>query len=538
MSQEMIFTFLGGLGIFLFGIKFMSEGLQKTAGDKLRKILETLTSNPIMGVIAGTLVTGIIQSSSGTTVLAVGLVNAGLLNLRQAIGIIMGANIGTTMTSFLIGFKISQYSLPIIAVGAVLIFFSKTKKVNYLGQVFFGFGMLFLGMELMSDGMKPLRGSEVFVHFMETVSHVPLLGILVGTIFTVIVQSSSATIGVLQGMAETGAVTFDQALPILFGDNIGTTVTAALAAIGTSVAAKRAALSHVIFNVLGTIIFLPLLTLGIFPKIVMFIAEDMNIRMQIAWAHGIFNVSNTLIQLPFIAFLAIIVTKLVPGADGEIEFKPKFLDKRLLSNPSVALGQATHELLRMGALAKESLSDVIDFFFSKDDKKLNTSVQKEEVINNLDREITEYLVQLSQSSLSKIESNRSTMLLQTINDIERVGDHAENIGELAIFAHEHKLNFSEEAINDLNTMFNLTIDTYQMALDALEKEDTTLAKKVLENEYSIDKMEKDYRKGHLHRLNTGVCYGSAGVVFLDIISNLERIGDHSVNIAQSVLGEY
>ncbi len=537
MSQEMLFTFLGGLGIFLFGIKFMSEGLQKTAGDKLRKILETVTSNPIMGVIAGTLVTGIIQSSSGTTVLAVGLVNAGLLNLRQAIGIIMGANIGTTMTSFLIGFKISQYSLPIIALGAILIFFSKTKKVNYIGQIFFGFGMLFLGMELMSDGMKPLREAEVFVHFMETLAHIPLLGILVGTVFTVIVQSSSATIGVLQGLAETGAVTFNQALPILFGDNIGTTVTAALAAIGTSVAAKRAALSHVLFNVIGTIIFLPLLTLGIFPKIVMFIAEDMNIRMQIAWAHGLFNVSNTLIQLPFIALIALIVTKLIPGDGASIEFKPKYLDKRLLTNPSVALGQATHEALRMGTLAKDSLNDVVDFFFTKDDKKLNTSVQKEEVINNLDREITNYLVQLTQSSLSKIESNRSTMLLQTINDIERVGDHAENLGELATFAHEHKLIFSDEAISELKEMISLTSDTYQMSLDALEKEDTELAKKVLENEYSIDKMEKDLRKSHLQRLNTGVCYGSSGVIFLDMISNLERIGDHSVNIAQAVLGE-
>jgi len=536
-AKEMLFMFLGGLGIFLFGIRSMSQGLQKAAGDRLRTILEKLTSNPIMGVIAGTLVTAIIQSSSGTTVLTVGLVNAGLLTLRQAIGIIMGANIGTTITSFIIGFKITEYALPIIAIGALLIFFSKKKMINYWGQVFFGFGMLFLGLELMSDGMKPLRGLEVFVHFMETLSEHPLLGVLVGTVFTVIVQSSSATIGVLQGLAESGGITFHQALPILFGDNIGTTITAALAAIGTTAIAKRAALTHVLFNVLGTLIFLPLLSIGLFPKIVLFFAEHLNIKMQIAWAHGIFNISNTLIQLPLIGLLAYIVTKLIRGDDEELEFGAKFLDQRFLSNPSVAIGQATNELLRMGKLAKESLSDSIEYFFTGNEKKKNSSHQKEEIINDLDRKITNYLVQLSQSSLSNHESNRSTIILQTINDIERIGDHAENIIELSQYAHEHKLPFSDEAIHDLNQMFHLTLETYQIALNSLEKNDQELAKVVMNNERIIDQMEKDLRKGHLKRLNAGTCMGSSGVVFLDLISNLERIGDHSFNIAQAVMGE-
>jgi len=534
-TKEMLFMFFGGLGIFLFGIKSMSEGLQKTAGDRLRNILEKMTSNPIMAVIAGTLVTAIIQSSSGTTVLTVGLVNAGLLPLRSAIGIIMGANIGTTITSFIIGFKISKYALPIIAVGAMLIFFSKNKKVNYWGQVLFGFGMLFLGLEFMSDGMKPLRSSEVFVHFMETLAEYPVLGVLVGSVFTVIVQSSSATIGVLQGLAESGGVTFNQALPILFGDNIGTTVTAALAAIGTSVAARRAALTHVMFNVIGTFIFLPLLSLGVFPALVQWIAGGFDIKMQIAWAHGIFNVSNTLIQLPFIALLASLVTKIIPGQEATLEFGPKFLDKRFLSNPSVAIGQASNELLRMGGLAKQSLTDGIEFFFTGDENKGNESLQIEEVVNDLDRKITDYLVNLTQSSLSKIESNRATLLLQTINDIERVGDHAENIVELAQYSHDHKLIFSEQAQNELKEMMELTTSTYQMALDSLDKSDHELAKKVLENETKIDETEKGLRKSHLSRLNNGACVGSSGVIFLDIISNLERIGDHSVNIAEAVL---
>jgi len=536
--KEMLFMFLGGLGIFLFGIKSMSDGLQKAAGSRLRKILETLTSNPLMGVLAGTLVTVIIQSSSGTTVLTVGLVNAGLLSLRQAIGIIMGANIGTTITSFIIGFKISEYAFPIVALGAILLFFFKKKKLNYLGQILFGFGLLFLGLEFMSDAMRPLRSSMVFVDFMQTLSDVPIFGVLVGTVFTVIVQSSSATIGVLQGLAESGGVTFDQALPILFGDNIGTTITAALAAIGTTVVAKRAALTHVMFNIIGTVIFLPLLSIGLYPYIVNLIAGDFNIKMKIAWAHGIFNVSNTLIQLPFIALLAFIVTKLIPDKNHEIiEHGSKYLDKRFLTNPSVAIGQATNEVGRMGNLAKESLIESIDYFFTGDERKMNSSMQKESIVNDLDHRITDYLVVLTQSPLSESESNASTLLLQTINDIERVGDHGENILELAQYSHENKLPFSSEATNELKLMINLTIETFELALTSLKNSDEEIARKVIENERIIDKMEKNYRKGHLKRLNNGTCVGSSGVVFLDIISNLERIGDHSFNIAQAVLGE-
>ena len=536
--KEMLFMFLGGLGIFLFGIKSMSDGLQKAAGSRLRKILEPLTSNPLMGVLAGTLVTVIIQSSSGTTVLTVGLVNAGLLSLRQAIGIIMGANIGTTITSFIIGFKISEYAFPIVALGAILLFFFKKKKLNYLGQILFGFGLLFLGLEFMSDAMRPLRSSMVFVDFMQTLSDVPIFGVLVGTVFTVIVQSSSATIGVLQGLAESGGVTFDQALPILFGDNIGTTITAALAAIGTTVVAKRAALTHVMFNIIGTVIFLPLLSIGLYPYIVNLIAGDFNIKMKIAWAHGIFNVSNTLIQLPFIALLAFIVTKLIPDKNHEIiEHGSKYLDKRFLTNPSVAIGQATNEVGRMGNLAKESLIESIDYFFTGDERKMNSSMQKESIVNDLDHRITDYLVVLTQSPLSESESNASTLLLQTINDIERVGDHGENILELAQYSHENKLPFSSEATNELKLMINLTIETFELALTSLKNSDEEIARKVIENERIIDKMEKNYRKGHLKRLNNGTCVGSSGVVFLDIISNLERIGDHSFNIAQAVLGE-
>ncbi len=533
--KEMSFLFLGGLGIFLFGIRYMSEGLQNTAGDRLRTILEKMTSNPFTGVLAGALVTAIIQSSSGTTVLTVGLVNAGLLTLRQSIGIIMGANIGTTVTGFIIGFKISEYSLPIIAVGAVLLVFFKKKNINNLGQIVFGFGMLFLGLHNMSEAMKPLRDAEVFLNFIQALSDQPLLGVLTGTVFTMIVQSSSATIGVLQSLAEAGAITVHQSLPILFGDNIGTTITAALAAIGTSVAAKRTALSHILFNILGTIIFLPLLKIGIYPAVIDLIAGNFNIKMQIAWAHGIFNVSNALIQLPFITVLAYIVTKLIPGEVKELDYGIKYLDKRFLSNPSVALGQVVKELARMGNVARDALKDSIDFFFYGSEEKNNHARREEEIVNDLDRKITEYLVKISQSSLSKKQSNQSSIYLQIVNDIERIGDHAENILELSQYSYKHNLPFSDEAKNELNTMFDLAVNNCDLALLSLEKGDLMLAKKVMENEDLIDKLERDYRKTHLKRLNDGKCSGSSGVIFLDIISNIERISDHCFNISQAVI---
>ena len=361
--QETLFLFLGGLGIFLFGIKYMGDGLEKAAGDRLRLILDRLTTNPVMGVIAGILTTVLIQSSSGTTVLVVGFVNAGLMTLRQAIGVIMGANIGTTVTAFIIGLKIEDYALPIIALGAVLLFFFKYEHIRNIGQIIFGFGMLFYGLQTMGTGLKPLKDLSLFQDLMVELGQNPILGVLVGTVFTVIVQSSSATIGVLQQLADDGGVALRTALPILFGDNIGTTITAVLASLGASLAARRAALSHVLFNVIGTIIFM--LALPLFYPLVTWLGEmtGADIRMQIAYAHGIFNFTNTLIQLPFIGVLAYIVTKVIRGEEEIIEYGAKNLDTRLLNNPSVALGQAAKELNRMAHLSFKALNNAADYFF-------------------------------------------------------------------------------------------------------------------------------------------------------------------------------
>lgn len=535
--QEMLFTFFGGLGIFLFSIKYMGDALQKAAGDKLRGILDRFTTNPFMGVLVGIAVTVLIQSSSGTTVIVVGLVSAGFMTLRQAIGVIMGANIGTTITAFIIGLDVGAYALPIMALGALLIFFFKKNQIQNMGQVIFGFGGLFFGLELMSDGMKPLRESASFIDLTISLSDMPILGVVVGTVFTLIVQSSSATVAILQGLYAENILTLGASLPVLFGDNIGTTITAVLAALGASIAAKRAAAVHVLFNVLGTIIFMILLTP--FTMYVEWIAGVLNLepKMQIAFAHGTFNVLNTIIQFPLIGAWAYLVTRVIPGQDVTIEFKPKHLDVHFIEqSPSIALGQAKEEVLRMGHFAVQGLQETYEYLKTKSKKDAEMGYQLEDAINNLDQKITDYLVLISAESLSAADSTRHTMLMETVRDIERIGDHFENIIELIDYQENNRVKITEDAMTDLAEMFTLTIATVEKALNALDTNSHELAREVAEQEDLIDKMERKFRKKHILRLNEGQCSAQAGIVFVDIVSNLERIGDHSVNIAEAILG--
>ncbi|WP_404428729.1 Na/Pi cotransporter family protein [Sutcliffiella horikoshii] len=536
--QRLIFEFVGGLGIFLFGIKYMGDGLQKSAGDKLRDILDRFTTNPFMGVLAGILVTILLQTSSGTTALTVGLVSAGFMTLRQAIGVIMGANIGTTVTAFIIGIKIDEYALPIIAAGAVLLFFFKKQKIQYFGQIVFGFGALFYGLKTMGDGLKPLRELQTFTDLTVTMSDNPILGVVVGTVFTVIVQSSSATIGILQELYGQGAISLDAALPVLFGDNIGTTITAILAAIGASVAARRAALSHVVFNLLGTAIVLVLLIP--FEKFILFLQSTLNLNpeMTIAFAHGSFNIANVIIQFPFIGLLALIVTKIIPGDDAIVEYKAKHLDPIFIEqSPSLALGQAKEEVLRMGEFSIVGLESTHNYLKTGTSKYSEQSYSIEDAINNLDRKITDYLVKLSSASLSDNESEEHSTLMDTVRDIERIGDHFENIVELVDYQIANKVELTEAADTDLEEMFTLTQSTVKEAIEALRTNNKDLANEVRSKEDKIDKMERSLRKKHILRMNEGLCSGQAGIVFVDIISNLERIGDHAVNIAEAVLGE-
>ncbi|MHA6250964.1 Na/Pi cotransporter family protein [Oceanobacillus sp. CAU 1775] len=536
--QTLIFEFLGGLGIFLLGIKFMGDGLQRSAGDRLREILDKYTSNPFLGVLTGIIVTILIQSSSGTTVLTVGLVSAGFMTLRQAIGVIMGANIGTTVTAFIIGIDLGEYALPILALGSFMIFFFNNQRITAIGQALFGFGALFFGLDLMSSGMKPLRSLEAFHELTVNMSETPILGVVIGTVFTLIVQSSTATIGILQGLYAEGAIELKAALPVLFGDNIGTTITTILASLGASIAAKRAALTHVIFNLVGTVIFL--LFLGLFTSYITWLQVQLNLneQMTIAFAHGSFNVLNTIIQFPIIGGLAWLVTKLIPGEDTVIEYKPKHLDPILIRQSStLALEQAKAEVVHMGGFAYQGLDETLKFVSTSNPKHAEIARQIEGAINNLDREVMEYLVDISADSMTKLERDKHSFLMDSVRDIERIGDHFENILELVEYRITNKVHLTEQAMEDLNNMFNLTLLTVKQSIESLENRDKEAALEVVKKEEQIDQMERNFRKKHIIRVNEGLCSATSGIVFVDILSNLERIGDHAVNIAEEILSE-
>lgn len=531
MAIEMIFSLIGGLGLFIYGMRIMGDGLQKAAGDKLKRLLEILTNNRLIGVIVGTAITAVIQSSSATTVMVVGFVNAGLMTLTQAVGVIMGANIGTTVTAQLIAFKLTDYALPSIGIGVAMSLFSKKRNYKYIGQILLGFGLLFLGMQTMTTAMKPLAKTPGFIDIIANFGQHPLFGVLVGIALTGIVQSSSATIGILQALAGTGVLPIEVALPILFGDNIGTTVTAMLSSIGTSITARRAAMIHSIFNIIGTMIFLTIL-----PIVIPVVTTTSNdVVKQIANAHTMFNIINTALQLPFAGFLVMFVTKLIPGQDEIMETGPKYIDKRFLKTPRIALAQTIKEMSHMGDLVEQNFFDSIDVFLSYNEKITEKIYSREVVINRLEREITSFLAELSRTSVTVKESETITGLLNTVNDIERVGDHTKNIVELAEFKYNHQLPFSKEAISELNFMFDKVKSAFRFGMDALKYGDKQLAKKVLSQEDEIDEMEKRLRSHHIYRLNKQLCYPSSGVIYLDVISNLERMGDHSSNIAHTVI---
>jgi phosphate:Na+ symporter len=531
MDYKMIFGLLGGLGLFVYGMKLMGDGLQKAAGEKLKRMLEILTSNKFFAVLVGAGVTAIIQSSSATTVMTVGFVNAGLMNLFQAAGVIMGANIGTTMTAQLIAFKLSDIAPFILAIGAALVLFSKKKKTKDIGEIVLGFGILFVGMSMMENSMRPIRELEGFKNIILALGNHPLMGVLVGLGMTAVVQSSSATIGILMALAANNGISLEVALPILYGDNMGTCVTALLASIGTTKNAKRAALLHFIFNATGTIIFM--LAFGLVLKIVPMFGGT--IQRQIANAHTLFNLSNVFIQIWFIGLLVKIVNKLVPGEDEKSSaLVLKYLDRRLLETPSIAVGQVVKEIVRMAKLSSENLSNAMQAFLNSDEKLMNSVIQTEITINYLEREITGYMVALSNTHLSEHQSELITSLFHVVNDVERIGDHADNLGELARLKLDNKLTFSEKAISDVTYMFETVKYCVDNAIASLENSDLESARKAMEVEDTIDEMEKQFKNEHITRLNKLQCTPAGSSVYLEILTNFERVGDHANNIAQIV----
>lgn len=539
MDYKMIFNLIGGLGLFIFGMKLMSDGLEKTAGDKLKRLLEILTNNKFLGIMVGAGVTAVIQSSSATTVMVVGFVNAGLMSLVQAAGVIMGANIGTTMTAQLIAFKLTAIAPVFVGIGVGMNIFAKKKKVKQIGEIMIGFGILFMGMSIMEDSMKPLALNSDFKELIVNLGKTPLLGVLVGFLMTAIVQSSSATIGILMALAAAGVVDINVALPVLFGDNIGTCVTALLASISANRTAKKAALIHLTFNVIGTIIFMILLSpvhsfIAWFSQIT---GTYGDVQRDIANAHTFFNITNTIIQAPFIAYLVKFVNIVIPGDDTVEGLSLKYLDERIINTPSIAVGQTLKEVVRMGNIATENLKNSMDSFINGNENLISAVYEKEDLINYLEREITSYLVKLSQEPLSEAQSEVITSLFHTVNDIERIGDHSENIAELAQYKINSSLKFSDKALGELKDMYEKVYNMASIAVNALENKDINSALTVMVKENDIDAIEKSLRAEHIDRLNKSICTPASGTIFLDLISNLERIADHSNNIAQAVSGQ-
>ncbi len=540
MTQTIVFGIVGGLGLFLFGMKLLSEGLQKIAGHKLRQILKILTDKPIVGIFIGAMVTAIVQSSSVTTVMVVGFVNAGLMVLKQAIGVIMGANIGTTITAQIIAFQIHKYALPAIGLGFLLWMVAKKKNVKFLGETILGFGILFLGLMIMKDVLHPLRDSENIKMFLTNFSVNPVLGVVAGTLVTVAVQSSTASIGLIMALAATGLIPLEGAIYLVLGTNIGTTITAQLASIGTNISSRRAAMVHTFFNVIGVAYILYFVNNGMYLRFIEFItpgqATDGNILRHIANSHTVFNIVNTVAFLPLMGLLEKVSKIVVPGEVDEAHAEPQFLEKHLLNTPPIALDQATNEIVRMTQFSQDALRDAMNGFFNRNIKQLGKVRKEEDAIDNLQREITQYLVELSQRNLTREESEEIPVLLHSVNDIERVGDHAENLVELAERAIEEKLPFSEDAIRELRLMYNEVDSMITKVIFALKESDVKSAKKALAREDVLNRYQMEFRQKHIERLNAGKCYVISGIIFLDFVNNMEKIGDHLTNVAQAITG--
>ena len=534
--QQMAFTFLGGLGLFLFCIKYMGDGLQIAAGDRLKYILDKYTTSPFLGVLVGIFVTALIQSSSGTSVITIGLVGAGLLTLRQAIGIIMGANIGTTITTFIIGFNISAYALPILFIGAFCLFFVKIEKVNNAGRILFGFGGVFFSLTLMSGAMAPLKYLPAFKDVMVSLSGSPILGVFIGTTITVLVQASSATISILQNIYQEGLIPLKAALPVLFGDNIGTTITAIIAVIGSNTSAKRLAASHVMFNVIGTLIFLIFLS-----PFSIFVAKmeqilHLNPKMAIAFAHGSFNMMTTVLLFPFIGVLEYLVVKIIKDKkEDEEEAYKTTLDPALITAPVIALGQVKQELITMTGFALKNFKTSVSYFFDRDEKLFEKVEKREEKINTVDQEITKYLALLSKQDFGEKEGEEIATYLDLCRDIERVGDHAHGIVKDVKYGISKKFKFSDTAYAEIRELEEIVENMIATATVALKESSIDKAVEVIDLHNKEREKEKKIRKNHIKRLSEQTCEIKAGLSFVDLVLHFTRIADHTRNIAERVL---
>lgn len=535
MSVANILSMAGGLGLFLFGIRTMGDGLENAAGAKLKRMLEVLTGNRFLAVLVGFVVTAIIQSSTATTVMVVGFVNAGMMSLAQAVGVIMGANIGTTVTSLLIALNFSSVAAAAVLVGVILMLASKKTVVKNLGAIFTGFGLLFLGIDMMSDSMAPLRDSAGFMNFIVTVSESPLrplFGIILGIVMTAVLQSSSASVGVLQTLAMQGLVPLKFSVFVLFGQNIGTCLTALFSTVGAKKNSKRAAVIHLLFNVIGTGIFILIALLTPYVEWIEKLSPDP--MAQIAISHIVFNIVSTVVMFPFAKVLVKLSCLLVPGKDdSESEMHCKFIDDRLLNTPPFAVMQVSKEVARMAKLARDNFETSAHALINRSDKDLDKVMENEEIINYLNHHITSYLVKLNALDITDSDSDYIARVFHAINDIERVGDHAINLAEAAQHNIGEGLKFSDPAREELNQLCGSVVTLLERSMAAFDNQSLSdnEAKKLSDLEEHIDDLTLECQDSHIFRLNRKECNTEAGMLYLNTITDFERVGDHAINIA-------
>lgn len=547
-----LFGFLGGLGMFLYGMNIMADGMQRTAGGKMKQFLGMLTNNRVMAVALGALITAIIQSSGATTVMVVGFVSAGVLSLTQAVGVIMGANIGTTITAWIVSMsqlgdafevmKPAFYAPLIIGVGALLMVFSKKQKKKQVGEIFVGLGLLFVGLDFMSGSISPYTDAPIFAKAFALLGGNPILGMIIGLVVTALLQSSSASVGILQTLAMNGIVTTNAAIYITLGQNIGSCVTALLSSMGGSRTAKRAATIHLCFNIIGSILF------GVIAFVVFMVSPAIaagNINaVEISIFHTVFNLTNTVLLFPFanqLVKLSGIIVKEKPGEEEEEQSEEdvalKHLDERIFESPAFALETASLEVIHMGQITLSNLERAIKALEQEDWDDINEVYKTEKTINNMEKMLTEYLIKVDNLSLTEHQKLMVADLFYSVSDIERVGDHSENLAELAQSMAEKNYRFSDTALSDLKSISTVVKAAFEHSILARQYGNMDDVRKVSQMEDEVDNLEEELREKHIERLSAGKCTASAGIIFLDIISNLERISDHAYNLAGYVKDE-
>ena len=537
MNVGMLFSLMGGLGLFLYGMKLMGEGLERAAGDKLRSLLGTLTRNRMIGVLVGTCFTAVIQSSSATTVMVVGFVNASLMSLQQAVGVIMGANIGTTITGQLVAFHLDEIAPVFLLAGVAMMMFSKSPRTQRLGQIIAGFGLLFVGMGMMSQAMEPLRENERFLSVTQSVGSSPLLAVLVGAAITTIIQSSSASVALTQVLAGQGLIPLDMAIYMCLGCAIGTCVTAMLASVGTGPTARRAAVIHLLFNIAGALLMLLILQAVPLADFMRDLSPN-DVKRQIANANTLMKLTEVLVLFPFANLLILASGWLVRGEEpkGE-ERKLMYLDDLILTTPPIAVAQVLKEVERMARVSIDNLERAMRAYFAKDASLIPEVRRTESVIDYLNHEITSYLIKLGQTALPPNDVPVVASLYHVVNDLERVGDHAMNMAEFAQISMDDSLVFTQQGEEEMRDMFSDVLTLLNLALSIFPSRARAKLQQAADLEERVDDKEKLYQQRHVARLSNGVCTPQSGMVFTDMLSNLERVADHATNIAFSIASD-